>query len=162
VRFRRAIVAGWLAGGLIVPAALGGDGGDLRGASFEVSASAGSAAIRGRGVVDLDAPLGGGGSLRATRGTGERKAAITLQLSTWRLSFSEPDTILVLGVRVGASSSPSSCPVGSRGTVSLVDAGGGGDTVQAAFRSGRCRPFARVFSSDAGDRVSVTIGVIRR
>jgi hypothetical protein len=145
----------------VVPGALAGDGEELRGTSFDVSARASALSIRGNGLLDVDAPLGGHGSLVLTRAAERRNLALTLLPTAWRVNVSGSATTLVLSVRVGASSAQSGCPVGARGTVRLVDAQTAGETVQTAFRPASCRSFAHVWSSDAGDRTKVEIAVIR-
>ena len=155
---------------LTAPAALAGaEPNDVTGArfSFSVSTSAapgvGTASGGGRVTIEEEfraqvrgkwLPLGSSGR------------SFTAKVVVWRLDFLLPNKILRLGIRV-TKGSPG-CPVGARGTVTLVDDetplanSRSSDSVRIRFSGGRCPAFARTWSNgEAGQRARVEIEVER-
>jgi hypothetical protein len=134
---------------------------EVRGAVFAVAASDDRARLSGRGILDVDAPHGGGGSLRATRTAGGATSTITLQITSWRLELLQPVARLVLAVRVAESTDRAGCRRGVRGAVTIVDDPDGADLARVALPS-RCRAFAATWASADGDTVRARVTAIER
>ena len=166
----------------------GGAPGDVTGAGFSFTAFAstvrnaprfqlGESTLSGRGSVALDGKLRVRlhGALRPPSG---RSRTFAADVVAWRLNYVLPRKTLRLQVEVGASSDPAGCPVGTRGTVTIVDddtpteRGASSDSVRIRFSGSACRAFARAWSNlddpsaepafggpGGGNRASVEIGL---
>lgn len=130
---------------------------------YEVSASSPAARLTGAGVL-VQARTGGRGVVRI-RLPGAGSRSIVLDVGRWRLDYVQStapggsSSTLLLRVRVSAPSGVARCPAGARGAVTLVDADGG-DSVRVSFARARCAPFARAWSTSAGDRVDVRVTLV--
>lgn len=161
MRLRLALVAGILAGGVLVSSTPAAEPGDLRGVRFEVSAAGPGMAITGRGRLDPDAPAGGGGSVIASRELGGRRETVTLRPATWRVVVESGQSVLEIRVRVTATTAPKRCRIGTAGTLRLVEADRA-DAVALRFRGSGCRAFRGDWASARGDRARVALELIRR
>lgn len=164
---RRVLALAVLAGATLAGPALAGTGEPEpgpRGARFDVAASSSVARARGAGVLDPQLQDGGDGEVRI-RVSGTRRHAVVLDVGRWDLDYVEStvpggsSSTLALRVRVSSTSDAGRCPVGARGTVTLVDSDAA-DSVRATFARSRCAAFARVWSAAAGDAVDVSVSLI--
>jgi hypothetical protein len=135
-----------------------------RGATFEVAASSAAARALGAGELDPQLPHGGDGEIRV-RVPGTKRQVVVLDVGRWDLDYVEStvpggsSSTLALRVRVASTSDAVRCPIGARGTVTLVDSDGG-DLVRTAFARSRCAVFARAWNAAAGDTVDVDVSLI--
>jgi hypothetical protein len=135
-----------------------------RGARFELAASSPAARALGAGVLDQQLRNGGRGEVRV-RVPGTRRQAVVLAVGRWDLDFVQStvpggsSSTLVLRVRVSSTRDPVRCPIGARGSVTLVDSDAG-DSVRTSFARARCGPFARSWSAVGGDTVDVDVSLI--
>jgi hypothetical protein len=135
-----------------------------RGARFTLTASSTVARANGNGVLDPQAPKGGSGRIRV-RTLGAARQTVVLSVGRWDLDYVDSTmpvnstSTLVLRVAVASTTDARRCAVGARGTVTLVDSGAG-DSAAVTFARGRCKPFARAFSTEGGDDVNLTISLI--
>lgn len=135
-----------------------------RGVRFEAVASSSVARVAGDGVLDPQLRNGGGGELRI-RVPAARRQAVVLGVGRWDLDYVEStapggsSSTLALRVRVSATTDAARCPIGARGTVTLVDSDGG-DSVRATFARSRCSAFVQAWSAVAGESVDVRVSLI--
>jgi len=101
------------------------------------------------------------GALRPRNGAARSFLAAVLR---WHVDYLEPRTTLTLTVQVVSATDPA-CPVGTQGTVTVVDddtrtRGRRADTARVRFVGTRCRAFERSFANDgtgASARVEIAL-----
>lgn len=167
-RLRTLLVLAVLAGtALAAPAHAGGEEPEPGAATvrYQVEASSAVARLTGAGRL-VQARTGGKGVVRIrARVPGAGRTAVRLGAGRWSLAYARStapegsSSTLRLRVRVTGTTTAARCPAGARGTVTLVDADAG-DSVQVRFARSRCAPFARAWSTAAGDGIEVRITLL--
>lgn len=160
---RRTLALALLAGATLAGPAQAGTGEPQPGPGavrYQAGASSAAARLTGAGVL-VQARTGGTGVVRI-RIPGAGRRSIVLDVGRWKLDYVQStapggsSSTLRLRVRVSAARGVTDCPAGARGAVTLVDAEAG-DSVRVGFARSRCAPFARAWSTAAGDSVDVRV-----
>lgn len=151
------------------PAALAGEGHDaVSGASFSFSAREagvrGIARAGGSGRIQADVRSGQTMRVSLERPSGER-LAVTLDATSWHLTFLLPRKTLTFRARVSTTNDGAGCPVGARGTVTIVDdparlaSGASSDSVRVRFAHAACAALVHAWSNADGKRARVGISL---